>query len=181
MRDLIELSDPISSRDHIRGSSSARVTLVEYGDFECPFCARAEPVVRELEAQFGDDLRFAFRHNPRSFDHPHAQQAAEAAEAAAEQGRFWEMHDVLFARQNALEFDHLVDYAKTLGLDVDRFATALRTAAHRARVHEDELSGVRSHVISTPTFFINRVKYQDTPEFARLSEAIELALEDEVA
>jgi protein-disulfide isomerase len=181
MRDLIELSDPISSRDHVRGSPSARVTLVEYGDFECPFCARAEPVVRELEAAFGDDLRFAFRHNPRSYDHPHAQQAAEAAEAAAEQGRFWEMHDVLFTRQNALEFDHLVDYAKMLGLDTDRFATALRTAAHRERVHEDELSGVRSHVISTPTFFINRVRYQDTPEFERLSEAIELALEDEVA
>src|SRR5579859_5969507 len=151
MRDLIELSDPISDRDHLRGPPAAKVTLVEYGDFECPFCARAEPVVRRLEEQFGDAVRFAFRHNPRSYDHPQAQMAAEAAEAAGEQGRFWPMHDMLFAHQHALEFDHLVDYAKSLDLDVDRFAAALRTRAHRERVHEDELSGVRSHVISTPT------------------------------
>jgi len=97
------------------------------------------------------------------------------------QGRFWEMHDMLFTHQHALELDHLVGYAKALELDVDRFATALRTQAHRERVHEDELSGVRSHVISTPTFFINRVKFQDTPEFERLRDAIEQAYEDEVA
>jgi len=181
MRDLIELSDPISARDHLRGSPSARVTLVEYGDFECPFCARAEPVVRKLEEEFGQDLRFAFRHNPRAFDHPHARQAAEAAEAAAQQGRFWEMHDMLFAHKNALEFDDLVKYGGALGLDIERFAAELRTAAHRRRVEEDEASGVRSHVISTPTFFVNRVRFHDTPDFDRLSEAIELAYEDEVA
>jgi protein-disulfide isomerase len=181
MRELIELSHPVSFLDHVRGAASPKVTLLEYGDFECPFCARAEPVVREIEAYFGGDLQFAFRHNPRAFDHPHARQAAEAAEAAAEQGRFWEMHDMLFAHQSALEYGHLLEYARTLGLDMDRFDAALRTSAHRERVRMDELSGVQSHVISTPGFFINRVRFQDTPDFERLSAAIELAYEDEVA
>jgi protein-disulfide isomerase len=171
----LDLSEPISPRDHTKGPSSAKVTLVEYGDFECPFCARAEPVIRELEKRFGDDLRLVFRHNPRAFDHPHAHKAAEAAEAAADQGKFWEMHDLLFAHQSALEEDDLVGYAKSLGLDTAKFMESLRSGAHRERVHLDELSGVRSHVISTPTFFINGTKFADKPEIERLSTAIDSA------
>src|SRR5262249_19172877 len=121
------------------------------------------------ETHFGEVLRFAFRHNPRAFDHPHARQAAEAAEAATEQGRFWEMHDMLFAHQNALEYENLLHYAREIGLDLERFASALRASSHRERVHEDELSGVRSHVIATPTFFVNGTRFRDTPDFERLS------------
>src|SRR5215831_11161112 len=128
------LIDPMTERDHVRGPASARVTLVEYGDFECPFCARAVPVLREIQGRFGDSVRLVFRHNPRAFDHAHAPLAAEAAEAAAEQGRFWEMHDVLFEHQAALGETDLVRYAQQLGLDVEKFRTALRDRAHRARV-----------------------------------------------
>src|SRR5215471_17828975 len=145
------LSDPVTERDHVRGPANAKVTLVEYGDFECPFCARAEPVLREVQRRFGDAVRLVFRHNPRAFDHAHAPLAAEAAEAAAEQGKFWEMHDVLFAHQSALGETDLVRYAEQLGLDVTTFRTALRERTHRARVREDEASGVRNHVIATPT------------------------------
>src|SRR5882672_4943833 len=99
----LDLTEPVLPRDHVRGAPSAKVTLVEYGDFECPFCARAVPTVRELERKYGGDLRVVFRHNPRAFDHPHARAAAEAGEAAAEQGKFWEMHDLLFSHQSALE------------------------------------------------------------------------------
>src|SRR5262245_33221263 len=120
-----DLSDPVNARDHVRGDATAKVLLVEYGDFECPFCARAEPVVRTLLERFGKDLGFVFRHNPRVYDHPHARKAAEAAEAAADQGKFWEMHDHLFSHQSALKDEDLIGYAKKLGLDADRFADAL--------------------------------------------------------
>jgi protein-disulfide isomerase len=170
-----DLSEPVSARDHVRGPALARVTLVEYGDFQCPYCARAYPVVRELERRFGDDLRVVFRHNPRSYDHPRAPFAAEAAEAAAAQGKFWEMHDLLFEHQNALEDIDLVAYAQRLNLDLTRFTADLRDRTHRKHVHEDELSGVRSKVISTPTFFINGVRYVDTPDLERLGAAIERA------
>jgi protein-disulfide isomerase len=171
-----DLSDPVSARDHLRGAASAKVILVEYGDFECPFCARAEPVVRALLARFDKDLGFVFRHNPRVHDHPHARKAAEAAEAAGDQGKFWEMHDLLFSRQSALEEKDLIAYAKGLGLDTDRFAQALRSGAHHERVHGDELSGVRSHVISTPTFFVNGARFNDTPDQEHLGAAVEAAL-----
>lgn len=147
-----DLSDPELPHDHVRGAAAAKVTLVEYGDFECPSCARAEPVLRELERRFGADLRLTFRHNPRSFDHPHAAKAAEAAEAAGDQGKYWEMHDALLAHQDALEDSDLIAYAERLRLDVAKFTADLSARAHRHRVHQDELSGVRSHVISTPSF-----------------------------
>jgi protein-disulfide isomerase len=173
---MTDLSEPVSERDHVRGSARAKVTLVEYGDFECPFCARAWPVVRALEQRFGADLRFVFRHNPRAFAHPHAPSAAEAAEAAAEQGKFWEMHDLLFSHQSALEERDLAAYAGELGLDTARFARDLRSRAHRERVHADELSGVQSQVITTPTFFVDGRRFQDTPDAERLGAAIEAAL-----
>ena len=173
---MADLSEPVSERDHLRGSASARVILVEYGDFECPFCARAVAVVRALEQRFGTDLCFAFRHNPRAFAHPHAPLAAEAAEAAADQGKFWEMHDALFAHQHALEEHDLIAYATELDLDAARFTRDLRSRAHRERVHADELSGVKSQVISTPAFFINGARFRDTPDVERLGAAIQLAL-----
>jgi protein-disulfide isomerase len=172
-----DLTEPVTPLDHARGPQTAAVTLVEYGDFQCPYCAHAYPVVRELEQRFGADLRVVFRHNPRAFDHPRAPFAAEAAEAAGEQGRFWEMHDQLFEHQNALEDRDLVSYARTLGLDLERFGADLSTRRHKARVHADELGGVRSHVISTPTFFINGQRYQDTPDIESLSRAIAAARE----
>lgn len=163
--------------DHARGPASAKVTLVEYGDFACLFCARAVPVLRELEQRFGSDVRLVFRHNPRGFDDPHEPKAAEAAEAAAEQGKFWEMHDLLFAHQDALEVPDLVGYATALGLDVAKFTANLEAGAHRGRVHADERSGVRSHVISTPSFFINGKHFSDTPDVARLGDAIEAVVQ----
>jgi len=172
-----DLTEPVTPLDHVRGPQTAAVTLVEYGDFQCPYCAHAYPVVRELEQRFGADLRVVFRHNPRVFDHPRAAFAAEAAEAAGEQGRFWEMHDQLFEHQNALEDRDLISYAKTLGLDLERFGADLSARRHKARVHADELGGVRSHVISTPTFFINGQRFQDTPDIESLSRAIAAARE----
>jgi protein-disulfide isomerase len=171
----LDLTEPLSARDHVRGPSDAAVTLVEYGDFQCPYCARVYPVVRELERRSPEALRFVFRHNARSFDHPRAPFAAEAAEAAADQGRFWEMHDLLFEHQNALEDIDLLAYARRLDLDLNRFTADLRERKHRQRVHADELSGVHSKVISTPTFFINGEHFRDTPDLETLSAAIEQA------
>jgi protein-disulfide isomerase len=168
-------SDPVLPSDHVRGPATAKVTLIEYGDFECPFCARVEPVLAQLLQRHGADLRLVFRHNPRAFDHPHAARAAEAAEAAADQGKFWEMHDLLFAHQNALEDADLLRYATSLGLDMGKFSADLKAGAHRDRVHADELRGVRSHVISTPHFFINGKHFNDTPDLERLGQAIEAA------
>src|SRR5262249_10561446 len=125
--ELVDLAMPVDpEHDHIRGPEDAPVTLVEYGDFECPYCGRAEPVLRELVAEFGDELRFVFRDLPLTDVHPNAQLAAEAAEAAAAQGKFWEMHDLLFQHQDALTSTDLVRYAKELALDVDRFRDELR-------------------------------------------------------
>ena len=153
---LIDLTDPVDpERDHVRGPDDAPVTLVEYADFECPYCGQAEPVVRELLAQFGGDLRYVFRHLPLVDVHEHAQLAAEAAEAAGAQGRFWEMHDLLFAHQDALTLQDLERYARELGLDVERFAERLRTRKYAPRIARDVDSADQSGVAGTPSFFIN--------------------------
>lgn len=141
-------------RDHIRGPANAPMTLVEYGDFECPFCSAATGTVRELQERFGNDLRYVFRHLPLPDVHPHAELAAEAAEAAAAQGRFWEMHDLLFANQDQLEFEDLVGYASQLELDVERFTRALREGRHAVRVQDDAASAEASGARGTPTFFV---------------------------
>lgn len=133
----------------------AAVTLVEYGDFECPHCRSAHVMLDNLFAQLGDRFRLVFRHFPLTQMHPHAGQAAEAAEAAAAQRRFWDMHDLLFDHQNALGDDDLVAYAAELRLDVERFGLELVQGSHRPRVQDDFLSGVRSGVNGTPTFFVN--------------------------
>ena len=141
-------------QDHIRGNPDAPLTLVEYGDFECPFCSRATGTVKELQAQLGDDLRYVFRHLPLPDVHDHSELAAQAAEAASAQGAFWEMHDLLFAHQDRLEYEDLVAYAGELGLDVDRFADDLHEGRLAARVRRDVASADASGARGTPTFFV---------------------------
>lgn len=159
-------------RDHMRGAPGATVTLVEYGDFQCPYCGDAYPVVQELLARFGDRLRFVFRHMPQADLHPRATAAAEAAEAAAAQGRFWEMHDRLFEHQSELSDAELRAHAEAIALDVERFDRELRDGVHAARVDEDYRSGVRSGTPSTPRFFVNGVIHLGSPSRAELEEAI---------
>jgi Na+/H+ antiporter NhaA len=161
-------------RDHVRGPRDALVTVVEYGDFECPYCGQAEPVLRELLRDFGD-VRYVWRHLPLNDVHPHTQLAAEAAEAAADQGRFWEMHDLLLEHQDALRQSDLVGYAEQLGLDVDRFSEALREHAGDARVADDVDSADLSGVSGTPTFFINGRRHYGAYDIATLSSAVRAA------
>jgi protein-disulfide isomerase len=153
------LTLPVGDRDHIAGPNDAPVTLVEYGDLECPYCRMAHPIVKAVRHALGDRLRFVFRHFPLKEIHPHAYHAAQAAEVAAEHGKFWEMHDLIFENQHALEDDDLVRYAKTLGIDDRMVAEALANDAFHDRVREDFRSGVRSGVNGTPTFFINGERY----------------------
>jgi Na+/H+ antiporter NhaA len=161
-------------RDHIRGPIDAPVTVVEYGDFECPYCGQAEPVVRELLRDFGD-VRYVWRHLPLSDVHPRAQLAAEAAEAAANQGAFWEMHDLLLVHQDALRPSDLVGYAEQLGLDVDRFMNELREHDDAARVADDVDSADLSGVSGTPTFFVNGRRHYGAYDIASLSAAVRAA------
>ena len=163
--------------DHIRGPLDAPVTLVEYGDFECPYCGRAEPVVRELVRRFGGDLRFVFRHLPLVDVHEHAATAAEAAEAAAAQGRFWDMHDVLMPEGVSLIYPDLVRYAGELGLDVERFADDVRSRRHALRIHRDVASADASGAAGTPAFFINGRRHQGSHDADTLAAAIERELE----
>jgi protein-disulfide isomerase len=149
------------SQDHIQGPADAPVTLVEYGDFECPFCAMAYMDLKEIRSRLGNRLRFVFRHFPRPV-HPHAFNAAEASECAAAQGEgyFWAMHDKLFEHQHALEEDSLIEYAATIGLDRSRFVRDLSGHAYVRRVQDDLQGAVRSDVHGTPTFFINGMRYE---------------------
>jgi protein-disulfide isomerase len=151
-----ELTLPVSeNRDHIQGPVDAPATLLEYGDYECPYCGAAYPIVKEVQARMGETLRFVFRNFPITTSHPHAEQAAEAAEAAASQGKFWEMHDLLYENQRHLEAADLHSYAEELGLDVQSFDDDLAKHAFAGRVQEDFMSGVRSGVNGTPTFYVN--------------------------
>jgi Na+:H+ antiporter, NhaA family len=160
------LDPPLSDRDHTQGPPDAPFVLVEYGDFECPFCGDAFGTVKEVQRRLGERLLFAFRHFPLPRVHPHAQRAAEAAEAAAAQGAFWPMHDYLYTHQPSLAEPDLIRDAAALGLDVDRFAEELRTRRYADRVREDARSGERSGVTGTPTFFVNGVRH-DGPWDAR--------------
>jgi Na+/H+ antiporter NhaA len=172
---VMDLSiDVDPDRDHIRGPVDAPVTVVEYGDFECPYCGRAEPVVRELIQGFAD-VRYVWRHLPLNDVHPNAQLAAEAAEAAAEQDAFWEMHDILLAHQDALGASDLIGYAEQLGLDVERFANDLREHAGAARIADDVSSADLSGVSGTPTFFINGRRHHGAYDIATLSAAVRAA------
>jgi protein-disulfide isomerase len=150
-----QLTPPVSERDHATGSEDAPVTLVEYGDYECPYCGMAYQVVKSAQRELGKQLRFVFRNFPLAEAHPHARNAAQAAEAAAAQGKFWEMHDALFEHQSALEAEDIIGYGKSLGLDMAQFARDLKDPTYAKRVREDFRSGVKSGVNGTPTFFIN--------------------------
>jgi protein-disulfide isomerase len=161
----------------MQGPATAPVTLLEYGDYECPHCGRAYPIVEELRHKLGAGLRFVFRNFPLTQSHEHAEMAAEAAESAAEQGRFWEMHHSLFTHQNALEKSHLVEYASQMGLDLGQFAHSLSTRAFQGRIREDFMSGVRSGVNGTPTFFINGVRHDGPFDLSSLFVAIQEAAE----
>jgi protein-disulfide isomerase len=154
------LSEPVSAHDHIRGPRSAAISLVEYGDFECPYCRAAEPIVAGLMDALGDQVSVTFRHFPMLEVHPHGQHAAEIAEAAAAQGRFWEMHDMLFANQNALDDASLLKYADDLALDVERVRRELATHEHGGRVADDRTSGLASGARGTPTFYIDGARYE---------------------
>jgi Na+/H+ antiporter NhaA len=172
---ILDLAVPVDpDRDHIRGPRESPVTVVEYGDFECPYCGRAEPAVRELLADFGD-VRYVWRHLPLTDVHQHAQLAAEAAEAAAEQGAFWDMHDALLDHQDALRPADLVRYAGQIGLDSERFAGDLRKRVGSARVAEDVDSADLSSVSGTPTFFINGQRHYGAYDIATLSAAVKAA------
>jgi protein-disulfide isomerase len=167
---------PVDERDHVLGPADAPVTLVEYGDFECPHCRRARPIVASVLRQLGDNVRFVFRHFPLTQIHPHAQHAAEIAELAGEEGRFWEMHDVLFQNQDALEDEDLIGYAGDIGIEASRAASALRSHAYAERVQEDFMGGARSGVNGTPTFFINGVRHDGSWDEAPLVDALQRAL-----
>jgi protein-disulfide isomerase len=173
---VAELTVPVSEeRDHTQGPADAPATLVQYGDYECPYCGEAYPIVKEVQRRMGDRLRFVFRNFPISTSHPHAERAAEAAEAAGAQGMFWEMHDLLYERQQRLADRDLHDYAGELGLDVDRFDKELAAHDYAERVHEDFMSGVRSGVNGTPTFYVNGVRHDDSYELDVLLDALERA------
>jgi protein-disulfide isomerase len=163
--------------DHIQGPKDAPLTLIEYGDFQCPYCGMAYPVVKQVQGRMGESMYFVFRHFPLTEVHPFAEGAAEAAEAAGEQGKFWEMHDTLYENQNTLAPEDLVGYAQQLRLDVPRFITELKTHAHAKRIREDFLSGVRSGVNGTPTFFINGVRHDGASDFETLLAAVRARLE----
>ena len=170
------LTMPVAEdRDHIQGPAEAAVTLVEYGDYECPYCGAAYPIIKEVQSRMGERLRFVFRNFPITTSHPHAEQAAETAEAAATQGRFWQMHDLLYENQKRLRDPDLRDYAERLALDVERFDKELAEHVHAARVREDFMSGVRSGVNGTPTFYINGARHDDSYDVETMLAALERA------
>lgn len=171
--DRPRLTVPLSGRDHILGSATATRTLLEYGDYECPFCAAAHPGVKQLLRTVGDEITFAYRHFPLTQIHPQAELAAEAAEAAGSQGSFWEMHDLLFDSRR-LGPNDLLGHASALGLDVERFAAELEAHTQRPRVREDFLSGVRSGVNGTPTFFVNGIRHNGGWDPDSLLSALDL-------
>ena len=168
-----DLTVPVSEHDHVQGPADAPVILVEYGDFQCPYCGQAEPVVRELLSDA--DVRYVWRHLPLTDVHPRAQLAAEAAEAAAAQGAFWPMHDLLLEHQDELRPAALVDYAERLGLDRERFHEDLARHAHAARIAQDVESADLSGVGGTPTFFINGRRHYGAYDLATLTEAVKVA------
>lgn len=169
------LTQAVDERDHAIGPDDAPVTLLEYGDYECPYCGQAHGIVDEVRAHFGDRLRFVFRHFPIVTSHPHAQHAAEAAEAAAAQGKFWPMHDLLYTHQDTLDDDDLRGFAGQLGLDQEQFDRDLAEHRFTDRVQEEFMGGVRSGVNGTPSFFINGVRLDGSWDRDSLIAAIDAA------
>jgi protein-disulfide isomerase len=173
MDDSAKLTRPVSTRDHSAGPADAPVTLVEYGDYQCPYCGAAYPVVKRLQKKLGKKLRFVFRNFPVTQAHPYALIAAETAEAAALQGKFWEMHDLLFEQQDSLTPDIIPVWAKKIGLDLDQFGNDIKQGVVAKRIQEDRQSGIRSGVNGTPTFYINGTRYDGPNDYESLLEALE--------
>ena len=174
---MTTLTQPVSARDHAEGPADASVTLVEYGDYQCPYCGAAYPVVKEVQKTLGKKLRFVFRNFPLTQAHPYALIAAEAAEAAALQGKFWEMHDLLFEEQHLLKPEIIPIWAERIGLNVEPFGNDIKKDVVEKRIQEDRRSGIRSGVNGTPTFFINGSRYDGPPDYNSLLAALESALE----
>jgi protein-disulfide isomerase len=166
------LTPALSAHDHIQGSPDAEIVMVEYGDYQCPYCGAAYPIVKELQKRLKDQLCFAFRNFPLANAHPHAESAAEAAEAAGAQGKFWQMHDMLYENQEALEPEDLKKYSSSLGLDLRRFTHEMSEHVYAPRVREDFRSGVRSGVNGTPSFFINGALYTGSYDVHSLFTAL---------
>ena len=172
-----KLTVPVNiGSDHIRGSINAPITIVEYGDYECPYTGMAYPIIKELMKQFGEQIYFVFRNFPLNDIHPHAQHAAEAAEAAAAQDKFWQMHDYLFEHQKALDDRHLLEYAQKVGLDVDKFRSEMSGHIYAPLVNKSLKSGIDSGVGGTPTFFINGQRYEDSWDLDTFASFIKSSL-----
>lgn len=176
---MARLTQPINNTDHVLGSPNAPAELVEYGDFQCPYCGAAFPILQQVKRKMGDRMQFTFRNFPLSEMHEYAQVAAEAAESAAAQGKFWEMHDIIYSNQNDLDVDHLYEWAREIGLNMERFEQDLSEHTYEGKVREDFMGGVRSGVNGTPTLFINGQRYEGPLELnallERLNEAAEIA------
>jgi protein-disulfide isomerase len=170
------LKVPVGTEDHSQGPESAETILVEYGDYQCPYCGEAYPIVKQVQEHFGTRLRFVFRNFPLGELHPYAQAAAETAEFAGANGRFWEMHDLLFENQRHMSDDLFVRLAQELELPVTTLGRALEDGEFGTRVRDDFRGGVRSGVNGTPTFFINGIRHDGSYEFETLVAAIEQAL-----
>ena len=170
---MAKLTPPINKNDHVQGPANSVVTLVEYGDYQCPHCGAAFPIVKQIQKAFVKSLRFAFRHFPLSNVHEYAFAAAVAAEAAGRQGKFWEMHDMIFERQSLLNEYALLDFAMEVGLKIPAFKMDLQDPKLREKVETDFESGVRSGVNGTPSFFINGDKYNGPYDYASLASAVE--------
>jgi protein-disulfide isomerase len=168
----IALTLPDPERDHIHGSAHGSIKLLEYGDYECPSFAAAQPIVNEIQQQLGDDLLFAFRHFPLTQIHPHSEHAAEGAEAAGTQGNFWGMHDVLFENQSALEDQDIAKYAADLDLDEIRLIREVTSSVFASRIREDFKNGIRGGVNGTPTFFINGERYDGALDLKNLLNSL---------
>jgi protein-disulfide isomerase len=176
MEGTAHLVQPVSSRDHAQGLIDAPLTLVEYGDYQCPFCGAAYPVVKLLQEALGRKLRFVFRNFPLTQLHPYALLAAEAAEAAALQGKFWEMHDQIYEQQELLDPDLIPSWAEEIGLDLDKFGKEIEKGDVAARIKEDRRSGIRSGVNGTPTFYINGSRYDGPSDYESLVAALQAEL-----
>lgn len=173
---MSRLMAPVGSRDHVLGPDNAPVTLVEYGDYECPFCGRAYYIIKQLREEVGDAVRFVFRNFPLTQVHAHALPAAQAAEAAGLQGKFWDMHDLLFENQTALSEEDLLKYAQTLQLSIEKFNRDRRSPLISERIQEDFMSGIRSGVNGTPTFFVNNRRHEGSYELGDLLASVTRAM-----
>jgi len=176
-KDIKKLTSPVNiGSDHIRGSINAPLTLVEYGDYECPYTGMAYPIVKEITRQMGDKIYFVFRNFPLNDIHLHAQHAAEAAEAAAAQNKFWEMHDYLFEHQKALADHHLLEYVQKVGLDIDKFKNEMSRHTYAPVINASLKSGIDSGVEGTPTFFVNGMRYDDSWDLETLLKRLRVAI-----